>query len=205
VKPTDKNAAAAAARANKQKKQLMFLGGLAAVLGVVLFIQFGGSSPSGGPVAQAMEQPAADGSAAAAAPAAQPGSPAGASSVPLLSEAPIDNPVLIKGVEGLGFTRSPFTNFWNVSGKTGTATKGGTPDMAAPAVTLTATMPSTVRPMAVIDGQLHFVGDSIGGWTLTDVQSRSVMLRSPTKALVTIDMPLLTGSTAMPAVTSKHR
>jgi len=64
---------------------------------------------------------------------------------------------------------------------------------------------ATVRPMAVIDGQLHFVGDSIGGWTLTDVQSRSVMLRSPTKALVTIDMPLLTGSTAMPAVTAKHR
>jgi hypothetical protein len=31
------------------------------------------------------------------------------------------------------------------------------------------------------------------------------MLRSPTKALITIDMPLLTGSTAMPAVTSKHR
>jgi hypothetical protein len=202
VKPTDKNAAAAAARANKQKKQLMFLGGLAAVLAIVLFIQFGGSSPSSEPVAQAMEQPAADGSAAAAAPAAQPSATAAA---PAATEAPIDNPVLIKGVEGLGFTRSPFTNFWNVSGKTGTVSKSGTPDIAAPAVTLTATMPSTVRPMAVIDGQLHFVGDSIGGWTLTDVQSRSVMLRSPTKALITIDMPLLSGSTAMPAVAGKHR
>ena len=190
MKSNDKNAAAAA-RAGKQKKQALALGGLVVVLAIVLFVQFGGKSPEGEAVAQALEQPATD---ASGAPVASPDPAVTAAPVaaaPASTEAPSDNPVLIKPVEG-GLVRSPFSNFWNSSAKPG-APKSQ-PEMAAPTVTLNATMPSAVRPMAIIDGQLHAVGDMIGGWTLTDVQARSISLRSPTKSVMTVDMPVLSSA-----------
>ena len=190
MKSNDKNNAAAV-KAGKQKKQLLALGSLVAVLAIVLFVQFGGNSPEGEPVAQAAEQPAVVASGAPMA-GADPASAAPASSSPISMEAPGDNPVLIKPVDG-GLVRSPFTNFWNASARTGGAPKAQ-PEMAAPTVTLNATMPSAVRPIAIIDGQLHYVGDVIGGWTLTDVQARSISLRSPTKSVMTVEMPLLPGA-----------
>jgi hypothetical protein len=194
VKPNDRNSAAAsaAAKAGKQKKQALALGGLVAVLAIVLFVQFGGDSPEGEVAAQALEQPATD---ASGAPVAAPdaGAAAPVAAAPSASgEAPADNPVLIKPVEG-GLVRSPFTNFWNATARAGTA-KQAQPEMAAPNVTLTATMPSAVRPLAIVDGQLRYVGDVIGGWTLVDIQARSISLRSPTKSVMTVEMPLLSGA-----------
>ena len=81
------------------------------------------------------------------------------------------------------------------------AVDGPLPDIAPPVVTLNATLPSDTRALAVIDGELYFVGDMVQGWELSDVQPRRIMLRSPSKATVTIDMPLLAGSVAVPAAT----
>ncbi len=79
---------------------------------------------------------------------------------------------------------------------------GGTAQqIAPPSVTLNATMPSAVRALAVIDGELHFVGDTIQGWELADVQPRSIVLRSPAHATVTIEMPLLSGASPVPGAT----
>ena len=200
MKPKDKNSAQAAA-SSKQKKQVLVLGGLMAVLAVVLFIQFGGKSPDAAPAAMALEQPGAAAAPAtpdAGAPAPAPADPnavAGAPAAPVVpTPAPVDNPVLSHPVEGDGLVHSPFSNFWNVAQTGG----GATPVAAAPTVTLNATMPSSTRPLAIIDGELHFVGDSIGGWELADVQARSIVLRSPANATITIEMPLLSGSSPVP-------
>lgn len=196
MKPKDKNAAQAAG-ASKQKKQLMVLGGLVAVLAVVMLIQFGGKSPDSAQPAQALEHPAdaasaavAEATASANTPAA---APAAAPAVP--TPPPVDNAVLNHPAEGDGLVRSPFSNFWSVARSGGGG--GAANTVAPPPVTLNATMPSSSRALAVIDGELHCVGDSIQGWELAEVGARSIVLRSPTHATVTIEMPLLAGASSL--------
>jgi hypothetical protein len=184
---------------DKQKKQLMILGGLVAALGVVVAIQFGGKDGDAeaaqtGDAAATAQTLATDPAAAAAAA----GLPAPATAAAPAPVAPIkveDNSVLSAPVEAEGLLRSPFASFWNVaSAGTKTPAGGGVPEIAPPAITLNATMPSPQRGLAVIDGEMHTVGDIIQGWELAEVLERRIVLRSPSKATVTVDMPLLTGS-----------
>ncbi len=179
--------------AGKQKKQLLMLGGLVVVLGAVVAVQFGGSEP-GLEVAALAQEPAPD---VAAAPAAPDAAPAAAASSPAPATSVADNPVLSQPVPGDSLPRSPFSNFWNVA-STGT-TSGPLPEIAPPSVTLNATLPSETRALAVVDGELFFVGDTIQGWELADVQERRIVLRSPSQAMVTIEMPLLSGVRVIPA------
>jgi hypothetical protein len=55
-------------------------------------------------------------------------------------------------------------------------------------------MPSAQNPLAVIDGEVHGVGDIIQGWQLTEVQARRILLTSPSRAMVSLDMPLMSAS-----------
>lgn len=178
--------------AGKQQKQLLVLGGLVAVLGVVLAVQFGGSDPSAEAAALSAPDPAAAG-APAPAPAAPVVAEAGAAAP---APPPVaDNPVLSQAAPEEGLLRSPFANFWNAAQEGEQAVAGtALPDIAPPAVTLNATMPSATRALAVIDGEMHAVGDSIQGWELAEIQPRRIVLRSPAKAVIEISMPLLVGS-----------
>ena len=180
--------------ASKQKKQLIILGSLVGVLGMVLAVQFGGSEPeppvaaaTASPVAGAESQPVAAGGAApvAAAPAA-----------PEPVATAEDNAVLSQPVEG-AFSRSPFANFW--SNATASAPSSSQADVPAPVMTLSATMPADSHGLAVIDGQLHFLGDSIQGWQLTEIRPRAVVLRSPADATIVVEMPVLVGKLDLPA------
>jgi hypothetical protein len=202
VKPKEKNAKA---EAGKQKKQLMILGGLVAVLGIVMAIQFGGSHPDAAAAALAQSpsdsagiaQQLASDPAAAAAAAGMPAPAAPAQSAPSTPSGPVsDNPVLSSPVEGEGLLRSPFAGFWNgaiPSGGSG-AVSGLASDIAPPSFVLNATMPSAQNPLAVIDGEVHTVGDFIQGWQLTEVQARRILLTSPSRATVALDMPLMSGA-----------
>jgi len=202
VKPKEKNAKSEAGR---QKKQLMILGGLVVVLGIVMAIQFGGSHPDAeaAALAQSPSDPAsiaqqlASDPAAAAAAAGMPAPAAPAQSAPSgPSGAVSDNPVLSSPVEGEGLLRSPFAGFWNVAMPSGmsSAASGGGADIAPPSFVLNATMPSASQGLAVIDGEMHYVGDFIQGWQLTEVQARRILLTSPSRAIVTVDMPLMSGA-----------
>ena len=59
---------------------------------------------------------------------------------------------------------------------------------------LNATMPAAQNALAVIDGEVHAVGDFIQGWQLTEVQPRRILLTSPSRATVAVDMPLMAGA-----------
>jgi len=201
VKAKEKNAKS---DPGKQKKQLMILGGLVVVLGIVMAIQFGGSHPDADAAALAppsdpasvAQQLAGDPAAAAAAAGmAPPAAPA--PSAPSAPTGPVtDNPVLSSPVEGEGLLRSPFAGFWNgavPAGGSG-AVSGLASDIAPPSFVLNATMPSAQNPLAVIDGEVHGVGDIIQGWQLTEVQARRILLTSPSRAMVSLDMPLMSAS-----------
>ena len=180
--------------ASKQKKQLVILGGLVGVLGMVLAVQFGGSEPAP-PVAAATENPVV-GSASQPAPAGVPAATAAAPAAPAPVEAVDDNEVLSEPATG-AFSRSPFANFW--SNASASAPSASQADVPAPVMTLSATMPADSQGLAVIDGQLHFLGDSIQGWQLTEIRPRAVVLRSPTDATIVVEMPVLVGKLDLPA------
>jgi hypothetical protein len=184
VKTPDKNPKAGAA---KQKKQLLVLTGLSAVFAAVLAIQFSGDGKETFEVA-ALAEPATT-------------SPEGGTESE--SEAPAvavpvakDNPVLSKPTSDVPPARSPFSNFWNVA-PTGTTTEG-MPALAAPSITVNATMPSETSGLAIIDGELRITGDMIQGWQLAEVHPRSVMLRAASGETVVVNMPLLAGGFAEP-------
>jgi len=182
----------------KQKKQLMVLGGLAAAFVAVMLVQFGGSEPE--PAAAAVAPPPDSAqsvmSAAVAEAAATAATPAGTAAAPVASGEPAkDNAVLSEPAAG-GMTRSPFSNFWSAPS---TRSSTAVPDVSAPTVTLNATMPSAEGGMAVIDGQLHFVGDMISSWQLVEVRERAIVLRGPNNASqLVVDMPVLNGQRSLP-------
>jgi len=193
VKAKDKNPRPEGS--GKQQKQLLVLGGLVAVLGVVVAVQFGGSDPAAGAAALSAPEPGAPVAAAAAAPAA----PVAVAAPEPATPAVADNPVLSQPVEDTGLTKSPFANFWNVAKGADPAIAGAAvPELAPPSVTLSATMPSATRALAVIDGEMRFVGDLIEGWELAEIQPRRIVLRSPGKATFEVEMPLLSGARALP-------
>lgn len=198
VKAKEKNAKP---EVRSQKMQVIILGGLLAVLGVVIAVQFGGGDPASAPVASALGAPPGAGAAPPSAAPAASSAPAtgGATAVPAPSSptAVADNPVLSQPLAEEGLSRSPFTSFWNVA-REGAAAGSVVPAIAPPSITLNATMPSDSRALAVIDGEMHFVGDVIQGWELAEIGARRIVLRSPDRASVTFEMPLLSGVRAVP-------
>ncbi len=173
----------------KQQKQLLALGGLSAVFVAVLVIQFGGGSSA--PAASAMTAPSPDEA------TADPVEAGGAEAAPAGAPIPVakNNAVLSEPIAAGTTARSPFSNFWSVTPTNGTT---NVPAISAPTITVNATMPSDTAGLAVIDGQLHFVGDSIQGWSLAEVSPRSVTLRAPAGETVVVAMPLLVGRLALP-------
>lgn len=171
--------------AKKQKKQIVALGALSAVFVAVMLVQFGGSKPQQPEVAALAAVPDA------AAPAA-----ADAAAAPVVAPVAQDNSVLSAPTTTADMKRSPFSNFWSAPSS---GTKATVADVAAPRVTVNATLPSATRGMAIIDGELHFVGDTIGGWQLAEVRPRAIVLHGPTPTSeVVVDMPLLAGKIALP-------
>jgi hypothetical protein len=159
---------------SKQKKQFVVLGGLSVVLVGVMVVQF-----RGGDNEYQVAALSQDAVSAAAEPAASEAAPPAA---PVAK----DNAVLSQVPAEAELARNPFTNFWSRDTNSG--------DTAAivppPAVVLGMTIPGGNRPVAVIDGQLHFVGDLVQGWTLEAVHARSIVLRSPAQEQLVVEMPL---------------
>ena len=159
---------------SKQKKQFVALGGLTLVLGVVIALQFRQSETDyevaalSEDVATVTDAPAPEAAAATPEPEAKENS--------VLSQAPL--------VPEL--TTNPFTSFWNRE----TSEAAAPSTFPAPTVVLGMTIPGGDRPVAVIDGELRFVGDLVQGWTLEEVHARSVILRSPAREQLVVEMPL---------------
>src|SRR5262249_47421326 len=127
----------------KQKKQTDALGALSALFVALMIVQFGGSKQQSYEVAALAVAPDAE-------------APAADAATPPAPEAK-DNAVLSAPSSTADLKRSPFANFWNAP----SANPAAVPDVAAPNVIVNATMPSETRPMAIIDGELHFVGDTV--------------------------------------------
>jgi hypothetical protein len=163
---------------SKEKKQLFALGGLGVVLVGVLVVQFGGEAEPdpGAPVAPPVAQ---------AQTAAQPGA------VPAIVGAPAEPNDALLG-EGIGVRKNPCSSFWQTDEPA--AEEPEAPLAPPPAVTVNGTLTSGKTPIAIINGQVHHLGDVISGWTLVAIDARSVRLRSPGGATLTADMPLLPGS-----------
>ncbi len=176
--------------ANGQNTKLMLLGVLSLVLVGVLWAQFGGSDDSdagqivlddsalGDKVAAAASAPPTDAIADAKAAVAEVNE--------RLSEAPTKE----------GLESNPFTNFWS---KPKAAPVQTTEELKPPTVTLNGTLTGEGDiPVALIDGRMHFVGDTIEGWRLTEVASRSIKLQAPTEESIEVLMPVIAGKIRIP-------
>ena len=168
----------------RQKKQFAALGLLSAVLVVVLVLQLrqGEAEYEVAALSQdavnAVPDPAEEEASLPAEPVAQ------------------DNPVLSGPPAEIELERNPFTSFWSQEANGG-ATAASVPP---PSVVLGITIPGGERPVAVIDGQLRFVGDLVQGWTLEAVRPRAIVLRSPTREEFVVEMPVFRRElTALPA------
>jgi len=167
----------------KQKKQLVALGALTLGLVVVLVVQFHGGETEY--QVAALSQEAAD--AATEPQAAETAAPAAAE--------PHDNPVLSQAPAEKDLDRNPFKSFWSRDTTEGQANTLIPP----PSVVLGITIPGGDRPVAVIDGQLHFLGDTVQGWKLEEVRPRAVVLRSPSQEQLVVEMPLFHSELVLPA------
>ena len=159
---------------SKQKKQFVALGALTLLLVVVLGLQLRDKETDFEVAALAEDAVAAP---VEAQPEAAPAEPA-----PVAQ----DNAVLSQAPAEAELTRNPFTTFWSREATDSNVASS----YPAPTVVLGITIPGGDRPLAVIDGELHFVGDLVQGWTLESVQPRSVVLRSPAQEQLVVEMPL---------------
>lgn len=169
------------AKAGKERKQLFVLGFLALAFVLVLVIQFGGSDGVG--VSTPDDEPTAAADAAA-----------GSANVPAFrgSTAEDNDAFLAAGEEPQTVGRNPFIKFWNRGEEDDDEADVEIPELPVPTINIGGTF-TGANPMAHINGSLRRVGDVVDGWTLVDVSSRAVMLRSPTKRTVTIEMPKIAG------------
>ena len=159
---------------SKQKKQFVALGALTLMLVVVVVFQFRDKETDYQVAALAEDAVAAPVEAQAEAAPAEP--------------APVaqDNAVLSQAPAEPELARNPFTSFWQREATDGNVASS----YPRPTVALGITIPGGERPVAVIDGELRFVGDLVQGWTLESVQARSVVLRSPAQEQLVVEMPL---------------
>lgn len=190
---TDENNTAAKAASNKktgnvenakQKKQVLMLSGLAVLLVAVLFIQFGGSTPKNEVAAlaeitldDAVSDAEAGGEVVAGAPVAR------------------ENPVLLQSEKDDKLLRNAFSNFWDSA----SADEAPIVELTPPSIKLSGTMPGDGRAIAIIDGRIRFVGDTIDGWKLAEILPRAILLTGPGDASVVIDMPVIFGRVTVPA------
>ena len=171
----------------KQAVQLVIMLGLLAVL-VFVWVPLMGDDET----AAASTASLAPAAGAASANDTSAAAPAGAGSVEALAK---ENDVLSGAPNPDGLIRSPFANFWK------NAT--GTPEVPVeeikpPTVKLTATAPGGPMPIAVLDGQLRYVGDAVQGWELSSISERRIELRSPNNTSISVEMPLLQASKPLP-------
>ncbi len=167
---------AAARGASKNKMQLIVLGSLTAVLVAVLASQF-----SGGEDAVAATEPALEVATGGLAASADRIGEAVA-----LSAAP-DNEALSEQGDADSVSRSPFESFWSTAAPVDTTID----EIPAPSIIVNGTMTSGQKPVAVIDGETHFLGDIVQGWKLVSIDTRAVGLESPTRSRISVEMPLL--------------
>lgn len=165
-----------AGRGSKNKNQLIMLGGLVAVLAVVLSSQFSGEEETASAATPALDT-AVGGiqDSASRITEAQ-----GLVAVP-------DNAALGSAASDTGVKKSPFESFWSVDAPIETTIE----EIPAPSITLNGTMTSGRNPVAVIDGKTRYVNDIVQGWRLVSIGSREVGLESPTKSVISVAMPLL--------------
>lgn len=169
---------------SRQKQQFVSLGVLSVVLVAVMVLQFRDGETDFQVAALSQEavlagvEPPTD-EAAAAAPAVVQGNP-------VLSQAPAE----------LELTHNPFTSFWS----RGTSDGSSEAISPRPSVVLGMTIPGGDRPVAVIDGELRFVGDLVQGWTLEAVHARAIVLRSPSQEQFVVEMPLFRRELVPPAL-----
>ena len=159
---------------SKQKKQFVALGALTLMLVVVVVFQFRDKETDYQVAALAEDAVAAPVEAQAEAAPAEP------------APAAQDNAVLSQAPAEPELARNPFTSFWQREATDSNVASS----YPRPTVALGITIPGGERPVAVIDGELRFVGDLVQGWTLESVQARSVVLRSPAQEQLVVEMPL---------------
>ncbi|HZL99873.1 MAG TPA: hypothetical protein VFD43_06440 [Planctomycetota bacterium] len=167
---------------SKQKQQFAALGALSLLLAVVLVLQFRGGEAE-------LEVAALAPDAVDAAAQAQ------------VVEAPVqaapvvqDNAVLSQAPAELELPANPFKSFW--SHDTGDGQSAAM--LPPPSVVLGITIPGGERPVAVIDGELLFVGDTVQGWTIEEVRPRAVVLRSPSQQQAVVEMPIFRSELVLP-------
>jgi len=166
--------------ASSQKRQLTILAALAVVLVAVVALQFGQGSA---PVAQAST--AADGAVGAAV-----APPATGDSAAAANPTEFSNNLALSGTadSGGGLNPGAFESFWSFS----EPVDAGVEELPPPTILLSATLIGREGELdvAVIDGDLRYVGDMLQGWSLDSISSRSVTLRSSSNRVVSVAMPL---------------
>jgi hypothetical protein len=165
-----------AGRGAKDKKQLIVLGGLVAVLAVALSSQFSSEEET----------------VSAATPPLDTAVGGIQDSANRITEAENmmavpDNVALSSSPSEASVRSSPFESFWSVDAPIDTTIE----QIPAPSITLNGTMTSARKPLAVIDGETRYIDDMVQGWRLVSIGSREVELESPTKTKMTVEMPLL--------------
>lgn len=181
------------APANGEKGKLIALGGLSLVLVGVLYVQFGGSDDAGSVELTDTASVAADENVAHAASAPPSSDPIADAKVAVVEiNERLSEPAEEESIEG-----NPFSNFW--AEPTEAAPVEQVEELQAPTVTLNGTLVGMGdQPVALIDGQLRFVGDSIGGWRITEVASRSITLQAPTEESIEVSMPVINAQIRIP-------
>lgn len=62
---------------------------------------------------------------------------------------------------------------------------------------------SSERRLAIVNGRIFRVGDSVGSARIVDIQPRAVVVDSPTRGRWTIELPLFTSGTSSPRAARK--
>lgn len=167
------------AGASSQKRQLTILAALAVVLVAVVALQFGQDSA---PVALAST--ADDGAVGAVVAPQAAGASAAANPVELSNNLALSG----SSVSGDGPNPGAFESFWSFS----EPVDAGVEELPPPTILLSATLIGREGELdvAVIDGNLRYVGDMLQGWSIDSITSRAVTLRSSSNRVVTVAMPL---------------
>lgn len=183
--------------AKKQRRQLIVLGMLVMVLGVVLSGQLGDDAPAVAVPSGGIARAATDESSETVDEAVE--------TVPVEANPVLSRPLADAGAdevteEGADDTdelgSDPFSAFWSTTAEV----QDTEVQLQPPVITLSATLESDRLPVAVIDGRMAFLGDDIQGWTLDEIRERAVVLRAPSNDIYTVEMPVLYGRIDAPPV-----
>ena len=59
-------------------------------------------------------------------------------------------------------------------------------------------MPGNGLPLAVVDGSMRFLGDTIQGWTVDQISDRAITLRAPSSDTHVVQMSVLSAEIHVP-------